>query len=78
MSKREIIGTRLLKCPNCNKWVQYTPMYFKTRKVKCLVSVCKHNHVRIIQKDVSSAEIDKELAILDGYLILNKKTEYFS
>ena len=75
MTRKDIIGTRLLKCPECKKWVQYTPMYFKTRKLSALVSTCKHNHVRILRTDVLEFRTQQELAPQDEYLMLHKEGE---
>ena len=75
MSKRDIIGTRLLKCKECNRWVQYSPMYFRTQKIKALVSTCKHCDVRITARDVSYTTIKQEIAMQDEYFLLNKEVE---
>lgn len=74
MTRKNLIGTRLLKCPLCHKYVQYQPMYFKTQKIKALVSTCKHCDVRITARNVDITTIRQEMALQDEYLLLNKET----
>ena len=73
MTRKNVIGTRLLKCPKCHKWVQYVSMYFKTKRIKALVSTCKHDDVRIIGTNIHEFRTPQELAPQDEYLLLNKE-----
>jgi hypothetical protein len=73
MSKRDLIGTRLLKCPLCKKYVQYQPMYFRAQKIKALVSTCEHCDVRITARGVSHTTIKQEIALQDEYLLTHKE-----
>jgi hypothetical protein len=75
MTKKDIIGSRLLKCPQCKKWVQYQPMYFKTQRIKALVSTCEHCDVRITQRNVDVTTMKQEMALQDEYLTKHKAEE---
>jgi len=75
MTKKDIIGSRLLKCTQCHKWVQYQPMYFKTQRIKALVSTCEHCDVRITQRNVDVTTMKQEMALQDEYLTKHKAEE---
>jgi hypothetical protein len=50
-------------------------MYFKTKRIKAVVSTCEHSDVRIIRTDVPEFRTAVELAPHDEYLILHKAEE---
>jgi len=48
-------------------------MYFRTKKIKALVSTCKHDDVRIVSTGVLQFRTPQELALQDEYLLLHKE-----
>jgi hypothetical protein len=50
-------------------------MYFKTQRIKALVSTCEHCDVRIIERNVDVTTMKNEMALQDEYFTMNKEGE---
>jgi len=42
--RKDVIGTRVLKCKVCHKWVQFVPMHLASFKGKENILVCTCTH----------------------------------